>query len=335
MSLRSGRIDLPLEISFSVLACLTKDRDHGTLMVCSLVCHTWFSITRPHLFQNVIIPQDKTCSFLEIMSSARNAPMVMTLSHIRAVDFHGLHRLLHVYPPTGEDLQYTDNVGAILQIITQCNSLRLGQIHWPNIKLRETTIAQLVQMNLDCVVMMDLTMLVEVIANMGAMETLRLNVHFTQMSARPLLNPISCSLQRLKSLDCDHINDHRLFAWLVSHSPMPPITSLRLGNQLFPHTPGALQLIKATSDTLQFFMASRILSSKACLPDLFSCHTRLRTVTLFVKEDCSVIPKLFSNRAVTPAAHRINERRNSYTVLTFSLGGELQDGAEALYQAEA
>ncbi|KAJ7933200.1 hypothetical protein B0H13DRAFT_2307151 [Mycena leptocephala] len=259
MSISSGQTHLPLEISICVMDWLVEDRDHRTLMVCSLVCHAWFSIARPHLFKDVVVSRNKTLLFSKLLASAARAPeaRVATLASIRTVNFPGLPRLLHIYPPTGEDLQYANTVGEILTAIPQFTSLRLGPIHWPpDITLRKTTISQ---MNLDSVVMMDLSMLVQVISNLEALESLRLNVHF----ARTLPGAISSSLpslQNLKALDCDHINDHQFFTWLISLSPMPPITSLSLGNQLFPHTPGAIQLIMATAKTLQFFKASRILS---------------------------------------------------------------------------
>jgi hypothetical protein len=102
-------------------------------------------------------------------------------------------------------------------------------------------------------------MLVQVISNLEALESLRLNVHFTWTLPGAIPSSLP-SLQSLKKLDCDHINHHQFFTWLISLSPMPPISSLSLGNQLFPHTPGAIQLIMATAKTLQFFKASRILS---------------------------------------------------------------------------
>ncbi|KAJ7923725.1 hypothetical protein B0H13DRAFT_1979518 [Mycena leptocephala] len=317
MSICSGQTHLPLEISICVMDWLVDDRDHRTLMVCSLVCHAWFSIARPHLFKDVVVSRNKTLLFSKLMASAARAPeaRVATLAYIRTVNFPGLPRLLHIYPPTGEDLQYANIVGEILTAIPQFTSLRLGPIHWPpDITLRKTTISQ---MNLDSVVMMDLSMLVQVISNLEALESLRLNVHFTRTLPGAISSSLP-SLQNLKTLECDHINDHQFFTWLISLSPMPPITSLSLGNQLFPHTPGAIQLIMATAETLQFFKASRILSPHVCLPNLFPSHEHLRSVTLLVKRDCSP-PELFWNRETTYGARNVDERGKSYTILTFNL----------------
>ncbi|KAJ6558947.1 hypothetical protein B0H10DRAFT_2109957 [Mycena sp. CBHHK59/15] len=311
------RTRLPQEISICVIDCLVDDQDRKTLAVCSLVCQTWFSITRPHLFKDVVVSSNKTVSFSKILASPARQSMVATSAHIRTVNFPGLPRLLHIYPPTGEDLLYANAVGEILTAIPQLTALRLGSIHWPNIALRKATLSQ---MNLDSVVMMDLSMLVQVISNLEALESLRLNVHF----ARTFPGPISSSppsLQRLKTLDCDHISDHQFFPWLTSLAPLPPITSLSLGDQLFPHTPGALQLIMATSETLRCFKASRILSPQVCLPNLFHSHKDLRSVTLLVKRDCSP-PELFLNRETTYEARSVDERGKSYTVVNFKLGGD-------------
>ncbi|KAJ7875144.1 hypothetical protein B0H14DRAFT_2716640, partial [Mycena olivaceomarginata] len=130
-------------------------RDHRTLMVCSLVCHPWFSIARPHLFKDVVVSRNKTLLFSKLLASAAQSPeaRVATFAYIRTVNFPGHPRLLHIYPPTGEDLQYADTVGEILTAIPKFTSLCLGPIHWPpRYDPTKTTISQ---MNLDSVVMMD------------------------------------------------------------------------------------------------------------------------------------------------------------------------------------
>ncbi|KAJ7865714.1 hypothetical protein B0H14DRAFT_2733768 [Mycena olivaceomarginata] len=285
MSMSSGRTNLPLEISFCAIDCLVADRDTTTLLVCSLVCQTWLSITRPHLFKDVVLA---------------------TLAQIRTVNFPGHPRLLHIYPPAGDDLQYANAVGKLLTVIPQFTSLRVGPIHWPDICLRKPSLSQL---TLEFVVMMDLSMLVQVLSSLEALEGLRLNVHFTRALPGAISSSLP-SLQRLKTLD--------FFTWLISLSPKPPITSLSLGDQMFPHTPGALQLIRETADTLQFFEASRILSPQVYLPNLFPSHPHLESVTLLVKPGYSP-PKLFWNRETTYEARDVDERGKSYTMLTFTL----------------
>ncbi|KAJ7852479.1 hypothetical protein B0H14DRAFT_3137121 [Mycena olivaceomarginata] len=313
MSMSSGRTNLPLEISFCAIDCLVADRDTTTLLVCSLVCQTWLSITRPHLFKDVVVAPSKTLSFSQIMISAARASQLATLAQIRTVNFPGLPRLLHIYPPTGDDLQYANDVGKLLAVIPQFTSLRVGPIHWPDICLRKPSLSQL---TLEFVVMMDLSMLVQVLSSLEALEGLRLNVHFTRALPGAISSSLP-SLQRLKTLDCDHINDQQFFTWLISLSPKPPITSLSLGDQMFPHTPGALQLIRETADTLQFFEASRILSPQVYLPNLFPSHPHLESVTLLVKPGYSP-PKLFCNRETTYEARDVDERGKSYTMLTFT-----------------
>ncbi|KAJ7845988.1 hypothetical protein B0H14DRAFT_2773678 [Mycena olivaceomarginata] len=167
MSISSGQTHLPLEISICVMDWLVEDRDHRTLMVCSLVCHPRRCFTK----QNPLISK--------LLASAAQSPeaRAATFAYIRTVNFPGLPRLLHIYPPTGENLQYANTVGEILTAIPQFTSLCLGPIHWPpDMTLRKTTISQ---MNLDSVVMMDLSMLVQVISNLEALESLRLNLFLT------------------------------------------------------------------------------------------------------------------------------------------------------------
>lgn len=225
-------------------------------MICSLVCQIWLSITRPHLFREVVVSPSKVVAFLEIVASPSSATI---LSHIHRINFVGLPRVPHIYPATGEELQYANTVGKILTVIPQFTSLRLGPTHWPQMTMRTRTLSR---MDLDSVVMMDLSMLVQVISKLDALESLRLHVYFTRTLSGAIATALPPPLQRLKILDCDHINDHQFFIWLVSISPKPPITSLSLGAQLFPYTPAALQLIISASETLQFFKASRILSPK-------------------------------------------------------------------------
>ncbi|KAJ7898720.1 hypothetical protein B0H13DRAFT_2337374 [Mycena leptocephala] len=144
-------------------------------MICSLVCQMWLLITRPHLFEEVVVPPNQVVAFSEIVTSSQ--PKATILAHIRTVNFVGLPRVLHIYPPTGENLQYANAVGEILTVVPQFTSLWLGPIHWPHITLRKTTISR---MDLDSVIMMDLSMLVEVITNLDALENLRLHVYFTR-----------------------------------------------------------------------------------------------------------------------------------------------------------
>ncbi|KAJ7877205.1 hypothetical protein B0H14DRAFT_2712976 [Mycena olivaceomarginata] len=166
------------------------------------------------------------------------------------------------------------------------------------------------RMDLDSVVMMDLSMLVLVISKLDALESLRLHVYFTRTLSGAIATALPPPLQRLKILD--------FFIWLVSISPKPPITSLSLGAQLFPYTPAALQLIISASETLQFFKASRILSPKDCLPNLFPSHKTLRAVTLLVKRGC-IPPQMFWHRESTQEMQNVDERGKSYTILTVKL----------------
>ncbi|KAJ7878156.1 hypothetical protein B0H14DRAFT_2711923 [Mycena olivaceomarginata] len=313
MSISSGQTHLPLEISICVMDWLVEDRDHRTLMVCSLVCHPWLSIARPHLLKDVVVSRNKTLLFSKLLASAAQSPeaRAATFAYIRTVNFPGLPRLLHIYPPTGENLQYANTVGEILTAIPQFTSLCLGPIHWPpDMTLRKTTISQ---MNLDSVVMMDLSMLVQVISNLEALESLRLNVHFTRTLPGAISSSLSL-LQNLKTLDCDHINDHQFFTWLISLAPMPPITSLSLGNQLFPHSENT-SIIQGFADFIPAWCAS---SCIVWLPNLFPSHGHLRSVTLLVKRYCSP-PELFWNRETTCGARNVDERGKSYTILTFNL----------------
>ncbi|KAK6988334.1 hypothetical protein R3P38DRAFT_3291127, partial [Favolaschia claudopus] len=116
----------------------------------------------------------------------------------------------------------------------------------------------LVRVCFDSLVMLDIMTLVQVLSQLSSLEDLQLHVHSCQSLAAPIIAP-SAVLQGLKHLNCRYINDQQFFAWFISISPKPSLVSLSLGKRMFPHNPGALQLIRSASATLQVFGTDAIL----------------------------------------------------------------------------
>ncbi|KAJ7442945.1 hypothetical protein B0H11DRAFT_471067 [Mycena galericulata] len=214
--------------------------------------------------------------------------------------------------------------------------LRIAKTHWPN--LHPTPgFSSLVQLDLDGVIMLNLAMLIAVITPLGALEALRLDVSVIQSSTL-VPKPIDQQLQRLNSLDCHRVdNAGHFFAWLAAHSPMPPITSLRLGDRISLEAPQVLSLIRSTYGTLhslkvhmfpsQGALLWRIVipvdNSITVLPDILSAHTHLQTVTLYLNpQQNGPFHSLFSHRTSTPTWETVHERGKSYVVLTFRIGGD-------------
>ncbi|KAJ7448881.1 hypothetical protein B0H11DRAFT_338478 [Mycena galericulata] len=318
MCLNPGQISLPLDLLDPILEGLKTDR--ATLLTCSMVCRTWFAFARRHLFRTVIIKPSKTARFLDLLRTPGPGTLTHITSVLKSIDFPGLDRLPHVYPPTGSDWQYTTYVGAILQMMPDLHWLRIAKTYWPN--LHPTPgFSSLVQLDLDGVIMLNLAMLIAVITPLGALEALRLDVSVIQSSTL-VPKPIDQQLQRLNSLDCHRVdNAGHFFAWLAAHSPMPPITSLRLGDRISLEAPQVLSLIRSTYGTLHSLKVHMF--SSQVLPDILSAHTHLQTVTLYLNpQQNGPFHSLFSHRTSTPTWETVHERGKSYVVLTFRIGGD-------------
>ncbi|KAK6991694.1 hypothetical protein R3P38DRAFT_3183080 [Favolaschia claudopus] len=278
---------LPIELVLEVLDRLI-DGDRSTLAACSLVCRTWLAVVRPRLFSDVTLSVRQVDTFGTLKIALEST----VLAHTKTVRATGFPRVPHRYPATSQDLRHSLALSQILATIPHLLSLHLGPMHFPIFSPWPVT---LVRLCFDSVVMLDIMNLVKVLSQSEFLEDLQLHAH----SIQPLPSPIiaaSAVLQSLKHLNCRYINDQQFFTWFISISPRPPLVSLSLGKRMFPHNPGALQLIRSASATLELFKTEAILRQEDYLSGMFSSHRRLRTVRLFVDARYDLGSRIFPHR---------------------------------------
>ena len=211
-----------MELVEEIIQYVTED--HEVLKSCSLACHTWLNVCRPHLFRRVYLDHFNMDEFASL-----SLPINSTIPIFA--------RNLELVSCQGGDHRWLRRLVPFLTVMTHISYLRLEHVDWMGLhdqskrNLISTFTATLTHLTLSSISFATLREVTTLASSFPLLESLAL-IQISWQSA-PCVQDISIVpdiLDRLhaplRSLILHSTSIRPIMAWLISHDPPHPLTSL-------------------------------------------------------------------------------------------------------------
>jgi hypothetical protein len=215
-------VTFPMELVEEIIQYVAED--HEVLKSCSLACHTWLNVCRPHLFRRVYLDHFNTDEFASL-----SLPINSTIPIFA--------RNLELVSCQGGDRRWLRRLVPFLTVMTHILYLHLENVDWTGLhdqskrNLIFTFTATLTHLTLSNISFATLREVTTLASSFPLLESLAL-IQITWQSA-PCVQDISIvpdTLDRLRaplrSLILHSTSIRPIMAWLISHDPPHPVTSL-------------------------------------------------------------------------------------------------------------
>lgn len=215
-------VTFPMELVEEIIQYVTED--HEVLKSCSLACHTWLNVCRPYLFRRVYLDHFNTDEFASL-----SLPIISTIPIFA--------RNLELVSCQGGDRRWLRRLVPFLTVMTHISYLRLENVDWMGLhdqskrNLISTFTATLTHLTLSSISFVTLREVTTLASSFPLLESLAL-IQISWQSA-PCVHDISIVpdiLDRLhaplRSLILHSTTIRPVMAWLISHDPPHPVTSL-------------------------------------------------------------------------------------------------------------
>lgn len=215
-------VTFPMELVEEIIQYVAED--HELLKSCSLACHTWLNVCRPHLFRRVYLDHINMDEFASL-----SLPINSTIPIFA--------RNLELVSCQGGDRRWLRRLVPFLTVMTHISYLRLENVDWMGLhdqskrNLISTFTATLTHLTLSNISFATLGEVTTLASSFHLLESLAL-IQINWQSA-PCVQDISIIpdiLHRLhaplRSLILHSTSIRPIMAWLISHDPPHPLTSL-------------------------------------------------------------------------------------------------------------
>lgn len=207
---------LPMELSGHIIQYLQDDM--ATMIRCGLVCRTWLTISRPHVFQKICLDSRNADEFASlIMHSMSTIPPSV--------------QKLELVPSPPPDPRWLRRLVPFLGFLADVSFLQVENVDWSALHSNSrknfvSTFNTLTELYLGNMTFVELSEVVTLISSFPLLESLALSqVSWTSSQSAGARHRLPPSLKKLKLLSTQI---HPILSWILSHDQPHRIKTLGL-----------------------------------------------------------------------------------------------------------